>query len=238
MCVLTYIPTVSGQCILTHNRDEHVSRPVALPPESRAVGDTEAMYPLDPMGGGTWFAVHHDWVCALLNGGFEPHVRQPIYRRSRGTVITDFLTVRDWYTFTETFNAQDMEPFTLVALHTSRLALYQMVWDGHIMHRRQLDHHQPHIWSSSTLYNDLVKKNRKNLFLDFLVNAPDAKEVFDFHTTFRDNDPSNSFFVRRDDNINTVATIQCRIVQTQYHLKYKTFYAQNTNAYHEKLSVG
>jgi Transport and Golgi organisation 2 len=237
MCVLTYIPTATGHCIMTHNRDEHMTRPMALPPESRVVGDTSAVFPVDPVGGGTWFAAHQDWVCALLNGGFRPHVRQLPYTRSRGTIITDFLKVRDWVTFTEYFDGHGMEPFTFIAFGIETMALYQMVWDGQVAHLRQLDHSQPHIWSSSTLYDDREKQNRKNIFFDLLQLAPNAEEVFKFHERHQQNDPANSFFVRRDDSIHTVAIIQCAITQEQYHIKYKTFYAQTSNTHHELSSI-
>jgi uncharacterized protein with NRDE domain len=70
MCVLTYIPQSDGRIAITHNRDEHIQRPAAIPPQAYLIGNQEVTYPKDPIGGGTWFAHNEDWVVCLLNGAF------------------------------------------------------------------------------------------------------------------------------------------------------------------------
>ena len=65
MCTLTYRLTELGY-ELFFNRDEQRSRAQAIPPKIDTV--LNAIYPVDPIGGGTWLAVHQNGVSlALLN---------------------------------------------------------------------------------------------------------------------------------------------------------------------------
>ena len=65
MCTLTYRLTESGY-ELFFNRDEQRSRAQAIPPKVDAT--LNAIYPVDPIGAGTWLAVHQNGVSlALLN---------------------------------------------------------------------------------------------------------------------------------------------------------------------------
>lgn len=72
------------------NRDEQRRRPLAIPPERHLAGAVQALYPVDPQGGGTWIAAtEHGLVFALLNGE-DPAIPDPSgapVRRSRGAII-------------------------------------------------------------------------------------------------------------------------------------------------------
>ena len=89
MCVLTYIPTENQGFILTSNRDEAVSRTLALPPKKYQLGGQYVFFPKDPQGDGTWIGSCGNYTLCLLNGGIEKHVPKPPYRKSRGKVILD-----------------------------------------------------------------------------------------------------------------------------------------------------
>ncbi|GBL36066.1 hypothetical protein EMGBS15_16610 [Filimonas sp.] len=96
MCTVTYLPVSSSSFILTHNRDEHHTRAIALLPEKKTMQDIEIIFPTDQQGGGTWIATSKEFTLCLLNGGFEKHIPSPPYRHSRGLVILDFLSIRRW----------------------------------------------------------------------------------------------------------------------------------------------
>ncbi len=223
MCVLTYIPHGKGHFTITHNRDENIHRPFALPPTSYVIDGETVVGPLDPQSGGTWFALHQDWVCCLLNGGFEKHQRKTAYRESRGTVIPSFFKYLDVAKFMYHFNAIGFEPFTLVVFNLKKLEVHQLVWDEHIFHCLRLDGQKPHIWSSSTLYSQEVKKGRQQLFDHFNTSHPNADQVLDFHQINRENDWRESLFVNIDDVIKTVAITQASGCYPNIKLRYKAF---------------
>jgi uncharacterized protein with NRDE domain len=220
MCVLTYIPHADGSITITHNRDEHISRPEAIPPQTYLLGKEEVMFPKDPQGGGTWFAIHQDWVCCLLNGGFEAHQSNPPYRASRGTIITDFFQKPDFYDFIKRFDPKGLEPFTLLLFDLQNRKIYQLVWDERILQIQHLDTKTPHIWSSSTLYNSAIKRNRSQIFKQFYATQPNASQIIDFHKVNINNDLHRSFFVNINDKIKTVAITQVsgkhKAVKTNY----------------------
>lgn len=77
------------------NRDELVSRPLAVPPRWTTAGARRVSHPVDPLGGGTWIAVNERGVAiALLNRQTRPDASEPCsarlleksVRRSRGEI--------------------------------------------------------------------------------------------------------------------------------------------------------
>jgi uncharacterized protein with NRDE domain len=224
MCVLTYIPHADGRLSITHNRDEHIHRPTALAPAWRPAGTGEALYPIDPQGGGTWFALHRDWVCCLLNGGFARHTRRAEgYRMSRGQVIPQLLAHSDVAAFARTFDPVGMEPFTLVLADLAHHKLHQYTWDERIWHVHHLDAGQPAIWSSSTLYDVPVKISRQQLFRQFLQQTPTPAQIFDFHTLHVKGDVSRGLFVNINDTIKTVSIIQANGTYQSMRMRYEAF---------------
>jgi uncharacterized protein with NRDE domain len=233
MCVLTYIPHADGRVTITHNRDEHILRPEALPPQSYQIGNERVTFPQDPQGGGTWFAVHDDWVCCLLNGGTEAHTSQPPYRVSRGTIITDFFQKPDIQDFIKRFEPQGIEPFTFLAFDLKLKKVHQLVWDERILQIRHLDATKAQIWSSSTLYNNTIKATRAQIFKQFASIKPTHQQIIDFHKVNINNDLHQSFFVNINDKIKTVAITQVTGRHHGMKLRYAAFYdkkARATNA--------
>ncbi len=229
MCVLTYIPQKSGLVTITHNRDEHISRPEAVPPQAYSVGNETVIFPKDPQGGGTWFAVHQDWVCCLLNGAFEAHLSQPPYRTSRGTIITSFLQYLDIQCFSAHFNFDGIEPFTFLVFNLKEKKIYQLVWDEKILQIVHLDATKEHIWSSSTLYSSKIKSTRKQIFQQFASIRPSAKQIIDFHKVNINNDLHQSFFVNINDKIKTVAITQVTGRHGNMKMNYLSFYEKTSS---------
>jgi uncharacterized protein with NRDE domain len=224
MCVLTYIPLKNGQLSITHNRDEHIHRPQAINPIAYLINGEQVTFPKDPQGGGTWFAAHEDWVCCILNGAFEGHQRKPNYRISRGSIITDFFQNPDIQDFIRRFEPNGIEPFTFLAFDLKNNRIHQLVWDEKILHIFHLDPNRAHIWSSATLYNHSIKMTREKIFKQFVIQKPNANQVFDFHKLNIDNDLHQSFFVNINDRIKTVAITQITGLHHNMSLTYESFY--------------
>jgi uncharacterized protein with NRDE domain len=227
MCVLTYIPRKNGLFIITHNRDEHILRPKAIPPKAQLLENEIVTYPIDPQGGGTWFAEHLDFVCCILNGAFHKHESLPPYRSSRGTIIFEFFKYKSVDVFLQKFDPKGLEPFTFVVFDLKNKQIYQLVWDEQIFHCHHIDGTKPQIWSSSTLYNEEIKSTRKKIFNQFATIEPTAQQVIDFHKINVDNDLRKSFFVNIDDQIKTVAITQVSGKYGRKTLEYLPFYERS-----------
>jgi hypothetical protein len=185
MCTVTFIPKSHNRFILTSNRDESPLRNT-IHPMAYNIHGVDLIFPKDKVAGGTWFGLNakQRTIC-LLNGGFSEHKREAVYRMSRGTVVTDLLASEDILVAIDTYNFKGIEPFTLIVVDWSReLALYELVWDGSILHYSEKPL-APKIWSSSSLYSDEIKKKRESWFSEFIFKNrnPSEDSLLEFHKT-------------------------------------------------------
>ncbi|CCH52638.1 hypothetical protein BN8_01652 [Fibrisoma limi BUZ 3] len=215
MCVVSLLPLPNG-FVLTTNRDEHISRPRAVPAQPYIVGERTVTYPKDPLGGGTWVAASADVTVCLLNGAFEKHVHQPPYRQSRGLVVLDFFDFGNPLQFANGYNFDQIEPFTLVVVQRrpDNLLVHELRWNGQQIYLRDMPGDLPHIWSSVTLYDANTAARRKTWFADFLRQQPHVtpEDVFYFHQTAGIGDPEQDYVVRLPNGVQTVSITQ--VVQT------------------------
>ncbi|MFD0991490.1 NRDE family protein [Mariniflexile jejuense] len=184
MCTVTIIPKGNTDFVLTSNRDEAPNRK-SLPPKIYLENDTKLLFPMDELSGGTWVGLSEkNRVVCTLNGGFVKHEHKQNYRKSRGIVTIDFLLSENLLSTIETYNLENIEPFTMVLIDWNlTLKFYELVWDGETKHLVKLPL-EPKIWSSSTLYNKTMKEERLQWFEDFKVASPlDAQSLLKFHKT-------------------------------------------------------
>ena len=184
MCTVTIIPKGKSDFILTSNRDEAPNR-TSLAPEVYSVNNTKMMFPKDELAGGTWIGVSEkNRLICLLNGAFVCHEKKADYRMSRGVVVNDLLASDDVTDLINNFNLDNVEPFTLViADWNTHLKFFELIWDGTQKHFLELPL-EPKIWSSSTLYNEEMKKERLQWFENFKArNDLEAATVLNFHKT-------------------------------------------------------
>ncbi len=185
MCTVTFVPKATTGFVLTSNRDEAPDRST-ISPRQYTVNNVELLFPKDEVAGGTWIgASNQNRIICLLNGGFTAHERKDAYRMSRGIIVTDLLTSKDAVSKIETYNFNDIEPFTIIMVEwKKKLRLFELVWDGMGSHFKEMPL-APHIWSSSLLYTQEVKRKREQWFSKFLfenLNPSEAK-LLDFHKT-------------------------------------------------------
>lgn len=187
MCTVTIVPKGNHDFILTSNRDESPNR-VSLAPDFYDVNTTKLLFPKDKVSGGTWIGVSdkNRLVC-VLNGGFVSHQRQANYRMSRGIVAQDFLISDDIASTMDLYDLEDIEPFTMViADWNAYLKWFELVWDGITKCVKELPL-KPHIWSSSTLYDQTMKLKRKQWFGAFKdAHDLNAGTLLKFHKTAGD----------------------------------------------------
>jgi uncharacterized protein with NRDE domain len=203
MCTVIYIPTDSGH-VFTSLRDESPKRPQAFAPEVSGLNTINYLAPKDALANGTWVGVNSQrQIIILLNGGFENHARKKSYRKSRGLIVTELLQtsmpVVEW----NLMNMEDIEPFTLVVWSEGHL--FQLVWDGEKKHRIRMDENVPHIWSSSTLYNQEAKAKRHDYFQNWIAMHPPVSKlsILNFFNSF--DDKENGFIINRNETMKTLS---------------------------------
>ena len=221
MCTVSFYRG-KEQVIITSNRDENMIRPHALPPSEIDLDFTTVYCPIDTLHHGTWFAVNKvGCVFVLLNGAIKKHVPNPPYKKSRGLVLLEII---DSISYLEKWYAIDLggiENFTLVAYSRGKLAI--MRWDGREKTHQYLDENKSHIWSSSTLYDELTRREREEWFYDFLnkknkeVNSDD---IIDFHISTRKEDTENGLIISRSNNILTKNVTQTILYPTHFAMKH------------------
>lgn len=184
MCTVTLIPKGTNDFVLTSNRDEAPNRTTLLP-EFYEINKTKLLYPKDEVAGGSWIGVSdRKRVLCVLNGGFEMHKRKENYRLSRGVVLKDLLVADNLSKAVEAYDLDGIEPFTLVIVEwNTKMEFKELVWDGTKKHFSNLPL-EPKIWSSSSLYNNQMKKERLQWF-DSLKKETEfsAKTIMKFHKT-------------------------------------------------------
>lgn len=184
MCTVTLIPKENNDFILTSNRDEAPNRK-SLPLEFYKKNGAKVLFPMDELSGGTWIGLSEkNRVVCVLNGGFAKHGFRESYRKSRGVVTLNFLESENITATIQTYNLDDIEPFTMVIVDWNTvLKFYELVWDGKVKHFKELPL-EPKIWSSTTLYTDTMKAERFQWFEDFKSkNSLNAQSLLKFHKT-------------------------------------------------------
>ena len=85
MCTVTFIAGRNGYA-LGMNRDEKRSRAIALPPARHRLGNRDALYPSEPIGG-TWIGVNDLGVAFALLNWYSVAARVAGHTVSRGQVV-------------------------------------------------------------------------------------------------------------------------------------------------------
>lgn len=219
MCTVTFVPLNEGFCI-TSNRDESVNRERAIPPTKYLLNNKEIYFPKDKKAGGTWITHDNKSCIVLLNGAVEKHIHKQSYRKSRGLIVLDLISsenpIKEW----KTINLNEIEPFTIVLFSENKL--FQLQWNENEKSTIELDVTQNHIWSSSTLYDKKIRKERSKWFKDFikLKNNNDSKKLLNFHQFTENNNKNFGLQINRNDLLKTVSITQCLISDNDFSLKY------------------
>lgn len=205
MCTVTYIPKGTDHFILTSNRDESAKR-ISSAPQFQITQSQHLVFPVDPQSGGSWIAVApNNRTACLLNGAFDKHQHQPPYRRSRGLVLLDSFDYADPGEFVNSYDFKGIEPFTLVLYRPK--SLFEIRWDEVDVHFERLNSSQPHIWSSSTLYNQEVRQRRAQWFTQWLEEnkQPVLNDIMDFHQFGGEQDLKNGLVMNRENLVQTLS---------------------------------
>ena len=174
MCTVSIVPLDMGVRLVC-NRDELKSRPDALAPRVRGLGRRMAIFPIDPTSGGTWVGVNDaGLVLAVLNRSTsETREDGGSCARSRGEIIPALLAYDRLLPALDAareFAAEAFRPFRLVAVQGRMAGL--LTTDAGRSSSTHASVHEPLLWASSSLGDDLVERPRALLFEQLVADAP------------------------------------------------------------------
>ncbi len=227
MCTVTYLPKGGHQFILTSNRDEapqRNSRELA----SEVHSGHSLLFPRDASAGGTWIAASAEGrVVCMLNGAFEPHHRQPPYRRSRGLMALDYFHFPAVEAFLRQYTFAGMEAFTMLIFEAGRVL--DVRWDHTQLYQQELDPSQPHIWSSAPLYPAPVRRKRELWFRQWLQQQDYSRQaILNWHYTAGDGDVWNDVVMNRDGLVRTLSISSIERGREQLKFEYRDLLSGDT----------
>lgn len=219
MCTVTYVPLKNGCCI-TSNRDENILREKAIPPTKFIIKDKNIFFPKDPKSGGTWFAHDNKNIIVLLNGAEEKHQSKENYRKSRGLIVIELISSKNPIHEWKKINLKDIEPFTIVLYSNNKL--FQLQWNEIEKKQKELDTTNNYIWSSSTLYNKEIRKERSLWFYNLInsENEINADSLINFHKYTKEENKDYGLQINRNNLLKTVSITQCILSNNNITFKY------------------
>ncbi len=238
MCTLSFYPNHDQNgVILTFSRDEMPERSTA---EVVRDVDKGLLYPKDALHGGTWLAISEKtgrFTC-LLNGAFELHKRQLPYRKSRGLILLESFETQDFIQFCTCYDLDKIEPFTMISLENEQLIEFR--WDGSMRHIKFLDIKTPQIWSSCTLYDADMRKQRARWYADFLKynKIVSEEKLLSFHQTPQYEAPENGILMRRNDGPETVSITQINYLFNPQLIDFQYNECRNNSVNQHQIAYG
>ena len=221
MCTASYLPYANNGFILTHSRDEKAIRPTARAPRTMTIGGQAVTFPQDPQGMGTWIAVSQQRTVCLLNGAFMAHQPAPPYKHSRGLVALHSFNYETVEEFVNHYDFAGIEPFTLLLAEDGELT--ELRWNGQRLTVSEKDPHQPHIWSSVTLYPAEIIQKRESWFRKWQGQIPywSPNAIRAFHLSAGEGDSANALRMNRQNQYLTVSLTQITREDDQTELRYE-----------------
>ena len=169
MCTVSVVPTRDG-FRLACNRDERRSRPAALGPRVHWSGARRALWPVDPLSGGTWIGVNDAGLAMVLLNRHPRNIPVWTPTHSRGVLIPRLIGAAHLETLVERARAElgsadggaQFEPFTLVMIQQHDVATIDYCAGAMAIARHRLG--RPLLFTSSSLGDDMVDRPRRRLF--------------------------------------------------------------------------
>ncbi|MBS7332731.1 MAG: NRDE family protein [Weeksellaceae bacterium] len=183
MCIISFFKE-NNQVLLTHNRDESISRKASLHVEKRIWEGKSYYAPVDQEKQGTWIFYNEDYIACLLNGGkVAPTCTRSDYKRSRGLVLLDVMKYPNVEEFVDKEDFNDIAPFTMLIYNVKNKNIHVLFWDEKQLEVNDLSDKNFVYRCSSTLYSPEKMNELQRLFPNF--NEMSASEIFALHQSIQ-----------------------------------------------------
>ncbi|MBE0422365.1 MAG: NRDE family protein [Lutibacter sp.] len=219
MCTVSFVP-LKDSFVLTSNRDEKIARPT-ISPKIYAENGIKLLYPKDEKAGGTWVVAKNGGTAiVLLNGAFENHKKKSNYLKSRGIILMEMIKASNPINHFSSIMLKGVEPFTLIVFQNNKLM--ELKWDEKQKYAIEHSVSEPHIWSSSTLYNPAQRALRAHWFEDFNAkNNPLSQEkILSFHKNTQTENTEYGLVINRDGITKTLSITQLLLQNNLIEMTY------------------
>ena len=183
------------------NRDEKRSRPAAQPPAVHRLPNGAAVWPVDPLSGGTWIGMNDAGVAMVLLNRSAGNIQIPEKAVSRGTIVPRLLRhhdIEDVIGESHTLLFGRYEPFTLLVLHRRATVTITQTNGRMAIERAALL--TPLLLTSSSLGDEIVTPPRRALFERLVENSESpVRGQRAFHRHAWPERPEVSVYMRRPD---------------------------------------
>ncbi len=218
MCTISWKFDVSGYSIF-FNRDEQLTRPIALPPQTYQAEHCDYIAPIDPQGGGSWLTVNTSGLTLALLNFYQGRLPKGKLT-SRGRLIVSLAAMLHVEAIIEALNAMELTqyaPFSLLVFSASGLSVDLIRWTGKKMER--LEQQSPLI-SSAFKYGE-VAAERMNCYRKFFpTDSIEENNFIEFHRSHQPSASAYSVCMHRDD-AQTMSFSQIKVdgdsVEFNYH---------------------
>ena len=219
MCTVTFVP-LKDRFVLTSNRDEKTARPT-ISPKVYIENGIKLLYPKDEKAGGTWVVAKNEGTAiVLLNGAFENHKKKSSYLKSRGVILMEMIKASNPISHFSSILLKGVEPFTLIVFQNNKLM--ELKWDEKQKYALEHTVSEPHIWSSSTLYNQAQRDLRKHWFEDFVQQNKNlsSEKILSFHKNTQPENAEFGLVINRDNSTKTLSITQLQLQNNHIEMTY------------------
>jgi hypothetical protein len=179
MCIISFYKQ-NDKIILTHNRDEKISRTASLEVEERKWNDKTFFSPVDKAKNGTWIFYSEQYIACILNGGREkPKGFKTKYKKSRGIILLNLMKYDSVQDYLKSESFEDIAPFTIFVFERVSKKTFLLFWDEKKLEIKDLTDNEFVFRASSTLYSLERIHDLENIFHKF--NKPSSKAILDIH---------------------------------------------------------
>lgn len=186
MCIISFYKK-NDQVLLTHNRDESISRTASLQVEERIWEGNTYYAPVDQEKQGTWIFYNENYIACILNGGkIKPTNLKSNYRKSRGLILLDLMKFNDVNNFIENEVLTDIAPFTIFVYQIKNKKTHLLFWDEKELEVNDLTDKEFAFRCSMTLYSSEKMYELEKKFPKF--NEVSPSDIFAIHQSIQMND--------------------------------------------------
>ncbi|MGF1752529.1 NRDE family protein [Vibrio makurazakiensis] len=200
MCSVTWLLEENGYQVF-FNRDEQKNRPLATPPQSQNINNTQVLMPIDPVGNGSWISLNEHGLSLCLLNNYQGKLPSGACL-SRGLLLQHLAPSQSRTEVTELFNQLKLScfaPFTLLVfgpdLSLNKPEVWAFSWNGVSSKIAVTD--SP-LFSSGVALEE-VQNYRKEVYTSITSEGKNQQSLLNFHSHHHAEKGYLSTCMHRDD---------------------------------------